>query len=124
MMLFNSFSCIIPRQYQRRSIFAGTRLNCINLMVLKKPILIMLLVLFNCNLLIGNIDSTNILLLLIDDLDWKDLRCYEGNFIKTPVALQLAEEGVLFTDAYASPVCSPTRASMISGQNTAGPWSG
>ncbi|AZQ63797.1 DUF4976 domain-containing protein [Flammeovirga pectinis] len=59
----------------------------------------------------------NILFVLIDDLGWKDLGVYGGEFIQTPVTDQLAKEGMRFTQAYASPVCSPTRASLVSGQN-------
>ena len=61
----------------------------------------------------------NILFFFMDDLGWKDLGCYGGDFIETPVADNLASEGVRFTNAYASPVCSPTRVSIISGQNAA-----
>lgn len=63
--------------------------------------------------------QSNILFFFMDDLGWKDLGCYGGGFIETPVADQLALEGMRFTNAYASPVCSPTRASIISGQNSA-----
>lgn len=61
----------------------------------------------------------NIVFFFMDDLGWKDLGCYGGDFIETPVADQLALEGMRFTNAYASPVCSPTRASLISGQSPA-----
>ncbi len=59
----------------------------------------------------------NILFILIDDMGWKDLTCYGSDFYETPNIDRLAEEGMLFTDAYAScPVCSPTRASIMSGK--------
>jgi len=59
----------------------------------------------------------NILFLLIDDLGWKDLGCYGSEFYETPNLDRLAAEGLRFTDAYAScPVCSPTRASILSGK--------
>jgi arylsulfatase A len=64
-------------------------------------------------------NKPNILFVLMDDLGWKDLGCYGGNFIETPVADCLAKEGTLFTQAYASPVCSPTRVSLLTGQNAA-----
>lgn len=69
-------------------------------------------------------DKPNILFFLIDDMGWKDLGCYGGNFIETPVADKLAADGIRFTNAYSSPVCSPARASLISGQNAArtGVW--
>ena len=59
----------------------------------------------------------NILLILIDDLGWTDLACYGSAFYDTPNLDRLAGEGLLFTDAYSScPVCSPTRASIMSGK--------
>ncbi len=59
----------------------------------------------------------NVLLVLIDDLGWRDLGCYGSNFYETPVLDGLAERGARFTDAYAAaPVCSPTRASMLTGR--------
>ncbi|MFA6946849.1 MAG: sulfatase-like hydrolase/transferase, partial [Pedobacter sp.] len=64
-------------------------------------------------------DKPNIIFFLIDDMGWKDLGCYGGNFIETPVADKLAADGIRFTNAYASPVCSPTRASLVTGQNAA-----
>lgn len=59
----------------------------------------------------------NILFILLDDLGWRDLGCYGSTFYETPVLDQLAEEGMRFTDAYAAcPVCSPTRASLLTGK--------
>ena len=59
----------------------------------------------------------NFLFILIDDLGWKDLRCYGSEFYETPNLDRLAQEGMSFTDAYAAcPVCSPTRASILTGK--------
>lgn len=59
----------------------------------------------------------NILLILLDDFGWRDLACYGSTFYETPVGDRLAAEGMLFTDAYAAcPVCSPTRASILTGK--------
>jgi arylsulfatase A-like enzyme len=59
----------------------------------------------------------NIVLILVDDLGWADLGCYGSTFHETPNLDRLAAEGALFTDAYAaSPVCSPTRASLLTGK--------
>ncbi|HOJ39803.1 MAG TPA: sulfatase [bacterium] len=59
----------------------------------------------------------NILFLLIDDLGWRDLACYGSEFYETPFIDSLQEGGVTFTSAYAaSPVCSPTRASIMTGK--------
>ncbi|MBI4345512.1 MAG: sulfatase [Elusimicrobia bacterium] len=65
----------------------------------------------------GSARPPNIVLILIDDLGWRDLGCYGSSFYETPVLDRLASEGALFTDAYASaPVCSPTRASILTGK--------
>lgn len=59
----------------------------------------------------------NILFILIDDMGWSDLACYGNAFHETPHIDRLALQGMRFTDAYAAcPVCSPTRASIMSGQ--------
>ena len=59
----------------------------------------------------------NIVFILIDDLGWADIGCYGNKFNETPHINNLAKEGMRFTDAYAAcPVCSPTRASLMSGQ--------
>ena len=59
----------------------------------------------------------NIVFILADDLGYKDLGCYGSSFYDTPNLDALAKQGVLFTDAYAAcPVCSPTRASLMTGQ--------
>ena len=59
----------------------------------------------------------NILFILVDDLGWSDVGCYGSTLHETPRVDGLAEEGVRFTDAYAaSPVCSPTRASILTGK--------
>lgn len=59
----------------------------------------------------------NILFILIDDLGWRDLGCYGSTFYETPNLDRLAAQGMRFTDAYAaSPVCSPTRASILTGK--------
>jgi len=59
----------------------------------------------------------NFVFFLIDDLGWIDLGCYGSKFYETPNIDRLASEGMLFTDAYAaSPVCSPTRVSIMSGK--------
>ena len=58
----------------------------------------------------------NIVVLMADDLGWRDLHCYGNEQIDTPFLDQLAAEGMRFTDAYAAaPVCSPTRAAMMTG---------
>lgn len=59
----------------------------------------------------------NIVLVLIDDLGWRDLSCYGSSFYETPRIDELAARGLLYRNAYAAaPVCSPTRASLLSGK--------
>ena len=59
----------------------------------------------------------NILFFLIDDLGWRDLGCCGSTFYKTPNIDRLAADGMRFTDAYAAaPLCSPTRASLLTGK--------
>jgi arylsulfatase A len=59
----------------------------------------------------------NFVFILMDDLGWADVGCYGNRFHETPNIDRLAEEGMKFTDAYAAcPVCSPTRASTLTGK--------
>jgi arylsulfatase A len=59
----------------------------------------------------------NIVLILIDDLGWKDLGCTGSRYYQTPHIDRLASEGMLFTQAYAAaPICSPSRGALYSGQ--------
>lgn len=65
-------------------------------------------------------NQPNIVVIMADDLGWKDLHCYGTDQLDTPHLDQLAREGMRFTDAYAAaPVCSPTRAAMMTGQSPA-----
>ena len=62
-------------------------------------------------------DRPNIVFILIDDMGWKDLTCTGSTFYETPNIDRLAAEGMRFTNAYAScPVCSPSRASVLTGK--------
>lgn len=62
-------------------------------------------------------ERPNVLFILADDLGWSDLGCYGSSFYETPRIDLLATEGVRFTNAYAAcHVCSPTRASILTGQ--------
>jgi arylsulfatase A-like enzyme len=59
----------------------------------------------------------NFVFVLIDDMGWADAGCYGSTFHLTPNIDRLAASGVRFTNAYAAcPVCSPTRASIMSGK--------
>ena len=58
----------------------------------------------------------HIVLLVADDLGWKDVG-YNGSEIRTPSIDTLAEGGVTLTDFYVHATCSPTRASLMTGQS-------
>jgi arylsulfatase A len=62
----------------------------------------------------------NIVLVLIDDYGWADTGCYGSTYHRTPNIDALAARGMRFTDAYAAaPVCSPTRAALLTGKHPA-----
>ena len=62
-------------------------------------------------------ERPNILFILMDDMGWRDAGCYGSNYYETPNIDRLAREGMRFTDAYVNaPVCTPSRACIISGQ--------
>ena len=80
----------------------------------------------------GNGSPPNIIIFLVDDMGLMDtsvpfLTDAKGNFVKyplndyyiTPNMEKLAAQGVRFTNFYAHSVCSPTRASILTGQNSA-----
>src|SRR4051794_15182705 len=58
----------------------------------------------------------NIVLILADDLGYGDLGCFGCRDIATPNIDSIAKAGVRFTQAYAYPTCSPTRAALMTGQ--------
>lgn len=61
-------------------------------------------------------DRPNIVLVLVDDLGWRDLAATGSDFYRTPHVDRVAREGMTFTSAYAaSCVCSPTRAALLTG---------
>jgi arylsulfatase A-like enzyme len=64
-------------------------------------------------------DPPNFVFILVDDLGWADVKCnYPESFYETPNIDRLARSGVRFSQAYsANPVCSPTRAAIITGKH-------
>ncbi|MEW6303768.1 MAG: sulfatase [Verrucomicrobiota bacterium] len=59
----------------------------------------------------------NIVLFLVDDMGWMDCGAYGSKYYDTPNMDKLATRGMLFTDCYsANPLCSPTRAAILTGQ--------
>ncbi len=85
---------------------------------------------FNCVMLIACFSAStawaaeesrpakpNVIVIMADDLGWKDLGCYGSKVFQTPNLDRLADDGMRFTSAYAaSCVCSPTRASLMTGK--------
>jgi arylsulfatase B len=61
--------------------------------------------------------SPNILFLLVDDLGWNDVSVHGSPQIQTSHIDALAKRGVLMDQYYVNPVCSPTRASLLSGRS-------
>ncbi len=61
----------------------------------------------------------NIVLFLVDDMGWMDSTPYGSQYYETPNMKRLERQSMRFTDAYAVPLCSPTRASILSGQYSA-----
>jgi arylsulfatase A-like enzyme len=80
------------------------------------------LVIANLGLARGRADEMppNVVLIVADDLGWADLGCYGSTFHRTPHLDALAKTGKRFTQAYsAAPVCSPSRAAMLTGKHPA-----
>src|SRR5918993_5460658 len=59
----------------------------------------------------------NILFVFIDDMGYRDLSCFGGTRVKTPEIDRLAAEGLAFDQFYvSSPICSPSRVAVTTGQ--------
>jgi len=88
------------------------------------PALVMLSILSACRGPSEEDQRPNIILFLVDDMGWQDTSVpfhssptpFNQHF-RTPSMVRLAESGVRFTQAYAAPVCSPTRTSIMTGQS-------
>lgn len=76
--------------------------------------------LFSCNQLTdskeGMSDRPNILLIVADDLGYSDIESFGGN-IQTPNISELAKEGMSFSNFHVQPTCSPTRSSLLTGND-------
>ena len=82
--------------------------------------LIAAMVLFGCTPTESTTPPLNVVMIVIDDLGWMDTGVYGSEFYETPNIDRLAAEGTRFTQFYtASPVCSPTRASLMTGKHPA-----
>lgn len=58
----------------------------------------------------------NVILFLVDDMGWMDCGAYGSKYYATPNIDRFAARAMRFTDAYAQPLCSPTRASLLTGK--------
>jgi arylsulfatase A-like enzyme len=69
--------------------------------------------------LAGRAENPNFIVVLVDDLGWADVQCNNPeSFYETPNINLLAQSGVRFTNGYsAHPVCSPTRAALLTGKH-------
>ena len=83
---------------------------------LKIPIILFALLL--CLNLSAQNQKPNILIITVDDVGYFDLSCYHRGLAayQTPNIDRLAEEGMMITDYYAQPSCTPGRAALITGQ--------
>jgi len=61
----------------------------------------------------------NVILFLVDDMGWMDCGVYGSKYYETPNIDRFAARAMRFTDAYAQPLCSPTRASLLTGKYSA-----
>src|SRR6188508_1729797 len=61
-------------------------------------------------------DAPNVVLVLYDDVGFGSFGCY-GSEIETPVMDELANKGVRYNNFHVTPLCSPTRASLLTGRN-------
>lgn len=88
---------------------------------IKVFIAILFLFFFYCRDGFGqNTSHPNVVFILVDDLGWADLGYSGSKLYESPHVDQLAREGIRFTNFYAGgPVCSPTRASILTGKATA-----
>src|SRR5262245_12052025 len=58
----------------------------------------------------------NIIIIVADDLGYSDIQPFGGN-IKTPILNELAQQGMLFSNFHVQPTCSPTRSSLLTGND-------
>jgi uncharacterized sulfatase len=71
----------------------------------------------------GRSENPNVVLILVDDLGWQDVKCYDidkPSPMETPNIDALANKGILFRQAYSpAPTCAPSRAAILSGDHPA-----
>jgi arylsulfatase A len=89
-------------------------------MKLKKiAITLIVLILLAYDTFAQNSKKPNILFVLIDDMGYPAIESYGNQLVPTPNVDALAEKGMRFTQGYVAPQCTPTRATLLTGQYTA-----
>ena len=97
---------------------------------MKKIIVVFLSLIFFTQADAQNASKPNIIIIVADDLGWGDVG-FHGSEIKTPNLDRLSQEGVILNRYYVTPICSPTRAGLMTGrypnrfglrQNVIAPW--
>ncbi len=82
-----------------------------------RSVLTTLALILQLGVLVAAAEKPNVVVFLVDDMGWGDLACYGNEIIKSPNLDKFAEEGVRFTQCYsACGVCSPSRASILTGR--------
>lgn len=80
-------------------------------------LMILIVVLSGCSSVQAEQKKPNFVFFLVDDLGWTDIAALGSSFYETPNVDRLVSQGMTFTNAYAAcPVCSPTRASIMTGK--------
>jgi len=64
----------------------------------------------------SKISKPNIILILADDLGYETINCNGGTSFQTPNIDKLASKGIRFTNAYATPLCTPSRVTIMTGK--------
>ena len=61
-------------------------------------------------------EQPNIILIMADDVSWEAFGCYGGEDYKTPNIDALAQQGIRFQHCYSTPICTPSRVKLMTGQ--------
>lgn len=87
---------------------------------MKKALLLVAAGTLSCGLFSQNVKKPNVLFILADDFGYRDMSCMGSQFYETPNIDGIANQGTIFTNGYAAcAVCSPSRASIMTGKFTA-----
>ena len=94
--------------------------KAVKIIRLPKLLALLAIALMGCSESVSRDESPpNIVYILADDLGYGELGSYGQTLIKTPNLDRLAQEGMRFTQHYSgSPVCAPSRATLMSGKHT------